>query len=120
MSTIARPHAAGETVLGVVSQAHCFHARVESHDRQHRTERLFSHDAHMVIHIGQHRGCIKVRAEGRQPLSANKQPRALRDGILDVLLDDTKLALVNQRSEVSFVLHAVAYSKLRGLLNACG
>jgi hypothetical protein len=57
---IARPHAGGQAVFGVVCQANCLIFSIEGHHRQHRPKRFFLHDPHCMCHIGQHRRSIEV------------------------------------------------------------
>src|SRR5439155_14705923 len=61
-STIPRPNASGEAVLRVIGQSDRCIVCVECHDRQHRPKRLLAHDAHFMVHIGQHCERVEISA----------------------------------------------------------
>ena len=78
---IARPHAAGQPVDGVVGDAHRVVFVLVGDDRQHRAEDLLLRDGHVGAHVGEH-GRLDVVALG-QPLgrlgAAGDELRALVD-----------------------------------------
>ena len=70
-------------------------------DRDHRTERLVAHHLHAVIDVGQH-GRLDVAAADRVG-AAGEDLRALRDRVLEVILDDRDLRRARHRAEVAVV-----------------
>src|SRR3954462_8232134 len=51
---VVRPDTGRQTELTIISQPHRFVVRLESHDWEHRSERLLAHYVHVLIHIRKH------------------------------------------------------------------
>src|SRR5262249_44788540 len=105
---IAGPHTGGQPKFGIIGQTHRFFFAVERHDGQYRTKRFFAHDTHPVIDVGENCGSVEVWPEFRQARAAREDACSPGAGIFNVGIDDARLALVNQRSDVSLRIHAVA------------
>src|SRR6185503_11663088 len=66
---VASPDTRRQTKVRIVCEASRLLLAIKSHDGQDRTEGLFAHDAHFVIHIHEDGGGIEIWSEITQPLA---------------------------------------------------
>src|SRR5438270_5006728 len=113
---VARPHTGRQSVLRIICQPHSFIVVRERHQRQHRTESLLPHDAHILCHSSQHRGRVEVHTYLRQtgPTRENSSSTSLR--IFHMRLDDPHLAFVDHWAHIRVLIHAIAHAEAPGLL----
>src|SRR6266403_1562247 len=108
---IPRVDRSREAVLHTVRDLERFVKGVERKQGNDRAEDFFLGDAHRRIYICKNRGLVEPaigEPARRSAMSSNNKPRALVLPDLDVLHNSLQLRFVDQRSNFSFWLKAVA------------
>src|SRR5215207_2941266 len=112
LGAVHRPDRGAEAELGVVRERDRLVLVLHGHDRDHRTEDLLAHDAHLVRHAAEDRG----PEEGRLGTPAVKG-RAIRHGVVDELLHRLELLRRHHRPDLGLPLHRVPNPQASGALD---
>ena len=90
-SFVARPDAGVQPIGGVVGQAQRLLGIWHAHDRQDRTEGLFAHDPHRVVHIDQDSWLIEEPRQRLVAPSTGERLSSLSQRLLHLRFDDLQL-----------------------------
>src|SRR5215471_7246105 len=105
------PDTGGKSEFGIVRELNSLLVAVECSDGQKWTEGFFLHHAHLRSDIGEYGRRVEVRAEFGEANAALQNMCAMLYGVFNLGLNNSQLSLMDERSNISIGIHAVANAK---------
>src|SRR5581483_11580590 len=113
------PNTCGEPEVGVVRETHDIVLGVEWRDWQHRSERFFLHQQHVLRDVGEYGWRIEVGTEAGEPRSSADEACATGDGVSHLCFYDLQLVFVDHGADLDAVVGSLSHVQLARLLRAC-
>ncbi|MNF49447.1 hypothetical protein D3C84_307180 [compost metagenome] len=120
LADVLGPDVGRQAILGVVGQLQGFGLILEWNQAHHRAKDFFLGNAHLVVHIGEHRRLDELalgevrRQVGRTLQAASEEGGALFDTDLDVAGDLVVMGLGDHRADLGFRILRVANDQAFG------